>query len=457
MKGRKTIYGILIPIMAMLFCPLSACALAEGVHTVKEISGGNILVLSMGDALSKALSDNLTVRTASEDIKRAKGDSRSNSSGLRPTFHMEGYRQRGDSFNDDTSDEKSLEAILSYKLYSGGENKALAEQGRLGIEQAEMELYDTRESVALDVWEAFCDVLYKKAVLAAAEDALEYYAKAEDEQLRRVELGMSTKLDLTRMKQQLENARAERISAGNNLESARIALCKLIRIPPEQPVELKGSLSDGLPDRGSILTSKSVMDDAYAKALELRGDYRSLVLQVQTARQEVVVARSGMRPDITISGGHEYDNISSSNSLTDTDEWTVALDVTIPLYDGGESKGDVESARSEVKQAEQSVMDKEDEIKANLLKTRLSLMNALETAESGKMNVKYAQESLSYAETGYSEGVSSQLDVIQARSDLTEAKEQLAEYLMDCRNAQAELWQVSGELVNKVLGEDLGN
>ena len=453
---------ILAAVCAVLLAASPLCAAQKNpvqkysAHTLSENISTDVLALSMKDAIRTALSENITVRKASEDVTRARGDSKANSSALKPSVGITGSASESieNAFDGDAGDVRDAGLTASYTLYSGGKNKAIDKQGKLGVRKAEATLFDTKESVILSVWKAYCSVLYRKEVLAATADALDYYVKAEQEQAKRVELGASTNLDLTRIRQQRENARANHIAAGNNLESSQVALCRLLQISPKTRLELTDDLSDGLPDKDSMArgTEKDFLD-AYNNSLTHRGDYQALLAQQESDQKEITVAASGLKPTVSVSGGYGWDYQNYTDKELDrADEWSAKLSTSIPLYDGGSTSGKTASAKSKYEQSKLAVSDKEEEIKTSLIDARLTLVNALETAGASRAAVEYARQSLRYAEVGYREGVNTQLDLIQARTDLTDAKRSLAEYLYECRAAQASMWREEGRLAENTIG-----
>ena len=430
---------------------LSAAARAGAPDVRPSIPKRNseAIIITMNSAIVTALNENLTVLTAQEEVERAKGQSRTARAAMNPYLSLQG---QGNAYDMATRPDNEVlaKAQVSQTLYSGGKNSAAAAQGRLGIKKAEHSLADTRESVAATVWNAFCEVLYREAVLRTTRNALDYYINAEKELEKRVEFGLSTNLDLTRIRQQKENARAEHISAGNNLEAASIELCRLLRLPPDIKIALSGELDDGLPTLEA--TRQGLQPGFLERVLERRGDYQALKNAVDVQKKQIVIAKSGMKPTVSLSGGYRFGYSANGTAAgTSKDEWSASLTLDVPLYDGGAASGSVKSARAALAQAENALLAKEESIKAELADSWLSLQNALEALSAGQVNLKLAQDSLRYAESGYKEGVNTQLDVLQARSDLTAAAQKLSGYQRDSRVAQARMWQVQGLMLERAL------
>ena len=420
--------------------------------TALPAASGESVILTMEGALRRALESNLTVLKSEQALEGARGARKAAGAALNPRLSLSGEANAYDGIPGRPDSEFLSRAELSQSLYSGGKNRAAAEQAKLNVKSAEYSLKDARESVALTVWNAYCEVLCRREVLRNARNALEYYTNAEKELESRVRFGLSTNLDLTRVRQQKENARAAAILAENTLEASRIELCRLLPLPPDTKIELSGSLEDGLPTLGGAERTPGNEDEKMPQILSERGDYQALRFAAKARKKQIHIAQSGMRPSLTAAAGCRF--AYKQNGLTgagDDNQWIAGLKLSVPLYDGGLTAGQVRSARAAFELAQQDVLEKEERIRADLADSRLNLQNALETVIAGRSNVKLARESLAYAETGYAEGVNTQIDVIQARSELTQANQLLAQYLRDSRKAQANLWRVQGILVERAL------
>ncbi|WP_462362888.1 TolC family protein [Pyramidobacter porci] len=428
-------------------------ALRNAAHPAASVAGDSeAIILTMGRALNIALDRNFTVLTAEQNVESAKGQSKAAGAALNPQLNLQGQGNAYDNIPSYPDNELVARVAVSQSLYSGGKNQALARQGKLGVKQAEQNLRNARESVALTVWNAYCEVLYRREVLRNTENALDYYSNAEKELNERVVYGLSTNLDLTRVRQQKENARASNIAAGNNLEAARIELCRLLRMRPETNLALSGSLEDNLPKLEDTRKIPADVEAAIRETLERRGDYQSLRYAAASRKNEIAVARSGLLPTLSLSSGYRFGYTSNGlGGVSDKNQWTASLTLDVPVYDGGSTSGSVRAAKAGLKAAEHALDEKEDSIKAELADSWLSLQNALETLSAGRANLQLAKESLDYAESGYREGVNTQIDVLQARSELTDALQLLAQYLRDSREAQANLWKAQGILIERAL------
>ena len=448
---------VMLGLVTLLSCAPAYAAATKATDTNSEDrptaarSDREAVILTMERAIAVALQDNLTVLSAKQGVESAKGSSKAASSALLPYITLGGEHNVYDEVTSYPDHETLARIALAYTVYNGGSSQAQSKAGKIGIKQAQEQLRDTGEGIALTVWNAYCNVLYSQEVCRNTRSALDYYTNYQKELEQRVIHGLSTNLDLTRAKQQRENARADDISASNNLESARIELCRLLRLSPETPIELLGSLEDRLPLLEDVRNVPEDIEGTVSQILDARADYVSLKHAVDIQKQQVTVAKSGMLPTLAVSTGYRFAYDWQGIDSSDDNQWTASITLDIPLYDGGATSGNVRAAKANLQTAKNNLQAQEETIRAELADTWLTLQNSLESAIAARSNVSLAEDSLRYAENGYREGVNTQLDVLDARNELTAANLLLAQNLNACRVAQANCWKAQGIMIPEAL------
>ena len=398
--------------------------------------------LTLERAIAIAMEKNRDVLSAREELKKADGLLIDARSGMLPRISLEGSGIRRNDTGTNTRRENSANMTLSQNLYAGGVIREGERQALLTKQKAEQTVRTAEESVALQVVEAYYTALLRKADLRTAQETLDYYETSYLDYRKRFELGLSTKLETARADQQRTNARADLIKAANALNTARIDLYTLLRLPPDSGRVISGELD--------ISPASEDRNPSVSAALAQRPDLQSLRTDVAIRKTAVEIAKAGMRPTVTLSGAYQL-NDTSGASATDDDEWTVTLSIKAPLYDGGQTKGKVRQEQATRAQAEQAVGKKEEAVRAEVEQARLNAASSLETAGAARKNVSLAEESLRLAEVGYREGVNTQLDVLQARTTLTEAGRALSSSLRDYRVSLAQLRKAEGTLVSTTL------
>ncbi len=396
--------------------------------------------LTLERSVRLALERNLDVLSAWTEREKTEGALISARSALSPSLTLSGSSTRREDNGAAPERANSAAITLSQTLYAGGTLRAGERQAVLDSRKAAEELEYAKESVAQAVCASWYNVLQTEADLRTAEETLAYYTTSWTDFKKRVELGLSTKLELARADQQRVNAEAEFIGAKNELAKAKVSLLTLLRIDPTTEVEIDGTLE-----------TVAVEGDAkrsLEKALSTRPDLQALVSEEEARKEAVAIAAGGMKPTISLSASYQFNDSSSSLAANNANEWTATLSVGIPVYDGGYAKGRVRSAKASREQALQAVEKKKDALGEETLNAWMTLVSSLETAEAAKKNVELARESLRLAEVGYREGVNTQLDVLQARTSLTEAQRKLSGALKEHNLAFVALCMAEGTLAS---------
>lgn len=408
------------------------------VATALSVEGGERLTL--GGAVRIALERNLDVLSARTERERAEGALISARSGLYPSLALDASSTRREDSGTAPGRADGVAVTLSQTLYAGGATRAGVRQALIGSKKAHQELEYAKQRVAKAVCESWYELLQKEADARTVAEALAYYTKAWMESKKRVELGLSTRLELSRADQQRVNAGADLISAQNERAKAKVALLTLLRIAPETEVEIDGTL-ETVAVEGDVKRS-------LAMALSLRPDLHALVSEEEARREAVVIAAGGMKPTVKLSASYRFNDTSSGLAADDANEWTATLSLGVPVYDGGYADGRVRSESALQEQARLSTEKKRDAIGEEVLTAWMTLVSTLETVEAAKQNVELARESLRLAEVGYREGVNTQLDVLQAKTALTGALQKRSSSLKEHNLAFVALKMAEGRLVS---------
>ena len=445
--------------LALALTALTGSAQALPPQNRRSTSAPDAKLLDMDvvKAMSIALRENLMVLSAQSRLESAKGRSKTASSALGPMLSLQGQGGAYDNIPRQPDNDVSARVAVNQNLYSGGANQARSRQGKLGVKQAEQSLADMKETVAQNVWNAFYDLLFRLEVVHAQEDALEYYTNAEKE----LTSGRSSGLDLSRVRQQKENARSQRFAAVNNLGASRIELCRLLRLPPQTQFALAGSLEDGLP---SVEEASALPDDPAGELKETlarRNDYQALITARDSKAQDITIAKAGLIPSLSLTSSYRFGYRSNGqpvgqsprepNTNNSDNQWIASLSLNVPVFDNGATSGRVRTARGELEAAEHAVTEKEERVRSEIATSWLSLQTALASLSASRASVKRAQESLKLAESGYRKRGNTQIDVLQTRNDLTNALQQQAMALKNARFAQGALWKAQGRFTEQAF------
>jgi len=119
----------------------------------------------------------------------------------------------------------------SFPLFTGGRLRGEQLVARAGVEESKARLDQTRELAALDAQQSIAQLQQAEAALAASVGTAEQAARAYTIADVRFREGISTQIELSESRLNLEQARTNRALAARNLQVARMRLVLLKDLP----------------------------------------------------------------------------------------------------------------------------------------------------------------------------------------------------------------------------------
>lgn len=327
---------------------------------------------------------------------------------------------------------------ITQPLYSGGRvgtAMRIARQVRLA---ADLEVEEAETEIALQVRTAYLQAVLADEIVAISREAYDLAAA----QLAQVELflqqGTASEYDVLRARVERDNLEPAIIEATNARRLAALNLKRLINIPADQPVSLVTKLDPRIAD-----VDRAALQDA----LERRAALRALDAVVAAREDAVRIARADRLPTLGAAANFGYQAFPAQVTPFDTPwrrDWTVGMQLTLPVFDGFRTHGRVQQARGELEQTrlqrDQTRQGIELELEAALGEFDASRAQI----EARRATVAEARRTLELAELRYRSGLATQLDISSARLLLEQARVNEAQALYNYMNALARLERVTG-------------
>lgn len=224
--------------------------------------------------------------------------------------------------------------------------------------------------------------------------------------------GSAPRLDLLKTEVELAHARQNVVEVKNNLDSAFELLRVLMGVDdPDMPL----SILDEPVSRESPPAEEEAMGAAFAH----RPDYRAVAKRKKIAEERIKLAWGRQLPDIYGSGQYVKRGGESTRLFED---WSVGMRLTIPVFDGGLIRADVNNARVELEKVKEEERGLRQAIGREVKDAILGIANATERIASAEKALASAQESLRVERLKYETGAGTSTDVIDAQTALLRAE-----------------------------------
>lgn len=443
-------------------------------------------VFTLRQCLDVALENNLTMKQNRVAVAGNNVQLQQASMGRLPSLNANGSQSInfGRSVNpydntvvaDQRVNSNNLGLSASVNVFSGFQVRNTVEQRRLTLKASEEDVNTTKNNVVLGVVDAFANVLSNKALLSSAKLQLEA-TKAQLEKTRiLVESGRLPQTSYLDLMAQSATEETNVVLAENNLDLARLALSQWMQIDVAQIEDIS--------EPGIIINESEEVPAAriYQIAESNQPQIKAAQLRVYSAEKGIAVAKGGFYPNITFQAGI-FTNYSSlaqrfvpgkvldtpllipiDNFQVTTEDGTVipitinqiqrsapgtvkdlsfseqfdnnlrkgiSFNVTIPIFNGFQSRYSVETARINKLSAQIQLDQQKNNLRQTIESAAANEKAAKNRLRAVENQIKALEESYRSAEQRFTLGTMSSFDFIQSKNNLIRAQNDRTRFKYD--------------------------
>jgi outer membrane protein len=377
-------------------------------------------------------------------------------SGLLPTLGVAGNTQWNDV---DRELRGSSAAPIKAKYNSNGYTATLTQplfrwqnivsyqQGKMQAAQAEAQFAQARQDVILRVATAYFDVLLAEVNLSSLQAQKKAIAQQLEQAKKNFEVGTATIVDTHEAQSRFDLATAQEIAADSELEIKRRALEVIIGRDPGSLALVREKVALDPPQPPAM---KPWLEAAEKDAIAVQ--LQQLALEI--ADKEVSRSRGGHYPtlDAVVARG----NASQTAALPtlgggiapgfETNSTTAALQLNIPIFQGGYVNSKTREAAANREAARQQLEAARRNAAQAARQAYLGVSNG--TAQVGALRAALvsSQSSLESNKLGYEVGVRINIDVLNAEQQVYVTRRDLARAFHDTLLSQLKLKAAVGTL-----------
>jgi outer membrane protein len=410
--------------------------------------------LTADQVVQMALEKNPTVQSAEQDIKVAGGALTSARSVILPQLNLQQSYDHTNSRSPRARIDPSgaiHAGTFNIETWSGGvalDQSFINFSGWAGIRSAKANLEAaggttsaTRATVALQAFTQFYTVLKAIKLTTVARQALQL---AQD-QLKRTnalfELGSVAKGDVLKQQVNVSQSQLDEINARTAVEVERARLVSFLGLDPGNRLEIDTTLTETTIN----IDSAAVWKDAFANRPELIAARANLA----SASADLGAAQGRRYPTVDGRASYGYNlNHHFPNSFDEMDQNSsrnVSLSFNLPIFDGRNTKGQINEAKARELQAEYALRTQELLIAVDVNTSLQSAYQAQERIHVTRDGLASAEEDLKLSQEKYNVGSATVLDLIDAQVALTRARSDYISALADAEVAQMQLRRARGE------------
>ena len=240
-----------------------------------------------------------------------------------------------------SSSENTITLGISQEFLTGGKREK-----RLQVAEKELFSFDNRISnterlLRLEVKTVYYDLLLAHSQFGLAQKAEELNIRLLRIAGERLAAGEVAELDVNLAKVEAARAEGRKIDAERETAPAQQRLLLLMGSPPDETVNVSGSLDAGAL-AGELVELKK-------QALKIRPDLKALKSETEKAEAEVLLARADRLPNVTLGAGYTREHTLTSLGAVEEKNTNnligMRISVPLPLFDRNQAGQQQASAR----------------------------------------------------------------------------------------------------------------
>jgi outer membrane protein len=413
-------------------------------------------ILSLHDCIDTALKNQPTMRAAQAGVAAGKGREMQAFAPYLPQITAStGYsdnRQLGGAFGDSTTKSYTTTLSANQTIYDFGRTGNALDAARFGTQSAQFDADRVKQDVILNTKQAYFALLQAKRLVIVSQKTLEQAESHLKQAEAFFRAGSKPRFDVTRAEVEVNSARLNLINANNTVRIRTIALYNAMGSEPGGVLDIEDVLTVS-----ATVPSYELVKDA---ALKNRPEMRKAEADIEAARSRIKSAESGYFPTLSASGAYNWAHGTSSMGPLFRgdvqDSWNAGVTLSLPLFEGGLTRGKVGEAR-----ANQLIVEAQrDTLRQSVL---IELSQAYADMESARVRIdvmesslQKARENLSIAQGRYEAGVGPYIEITDAQVSAVNAETDHVQALYDYQLAVARLLKATGA-PDQIMDSNTGN
>jgi outer membrane protein TolC len=387
--------------------------------------------ITLAQALELAKRNNNDLQVSILQLERSKGALREQQASLLPTVGLTGSVSNGRSASSslgatqqqklnpnapDATAETSFsgQAQLRYDLYTSGRRTAAIREAEEQLRVQELDVERQVEEIRLNVATDYYNLQQQDENVRISRSAVQN-AEASLRDANALErAGVGTRFDVLRSQVNLANAQQDLTNAISQQQIARrqlatrLNITQSINISAADPVQLAGLWNESL-------------ENSIILAYQNRPELQQQLAQRQISEQQRRQALAALGPQVSLVASYDLLDVFNDNTSV-SDGYSVGVQATLSLFDGGVAKARASQAKSNIAIAETQFSEQRNQIRFQVEQAYSTQRSNLENVQTANVALEQARESLRLARLRFQAGVGTQTDVINAENDLTRSE-----------------------------------
>lgn len=405
---------------------------------------------TLEECIKYAIQNNISIKQTELDTKTAEIDKKGAIGNFLPSLNANASHSWNIGLNQDittgllrnqTTQFTSAGANVGIDIYKGLQNQNTLRKANLSIVAAKYQLLKMQEDIALNVANAFLQVIFNKENLKVQQQQLAINQKQYSRSEELVKAGSVPRGDLLDIKATVASNNQNVINAENTLLISKLSLAQLLQLNEFDSFDVVDGTD--IKDENNIMAQTPT--SIYEKAKESRTELKIAKTNLEIAEKNVAIAKGAFQP--TLQGFYSFNsrvsyadvpafdssgNIIGTKSpspfftqFSDNKGQSFGAQLSIPIFNGFSSKNNLERTKVNLEKSKIALEQKDLDLQRNVYTAFTDAKGALNAHESSIVALEARQEAYNYAKEKYAVGLMNSFDFNQSQTLLTNAQSEV--------------------------------
>ena len=458
--------------MKKYLCLICMGLMSLGIASAQQ--RGEVLTLSINEAIELALSDNPTVKVANLEIERYDYVRKQTLASLYPSVDVSGQyslairrQEMAQGFSFGGKNTFNVGGSVALPLFVPAIYEQL-KMTRTQMESAVESARATRIDMVASVRSAYYNVLLAEQSLTVLKEAIKTTEQVVENTKRLYENGLASEYDYLTAQVQLSNLKPQILQTENAIDLTKLQLKMYLSIPEGVDIAVVGSLDN--------FRDQVLLNEDYSYDIADNTTVRSLDIQEKMLKHQERLIQSSRMPSIAafgqiscigqervdlsglmggMSGGQgsaEQMNAAITRAAASDQSkfwWqapiSVGAQISIPIFAGFKKTNQLREVRNQMAQLNMQRDYAEQGVRLQIEQAVNTLLTARETMLSNELTVEQAQKAYNISLTRYNAGAGTILELNSSQLSLTQAQLSYSQSIYDYLSAYASYEKTLGK------------
>jgi outer membrane protein len=439
---------------------------------VAQFASGQEKKWTLEECVKYAIENNITIKQTELDLTSASIDKKDALGNFLPSLNASTSHSWNIGLNQDittgllqnqTTQFTSAGLNAGIDIYKGLQNQNTMRRAKLSIVLAKYQLKKMQEDIALNVANAYLQVLFNKENLKVQKQQMEINGKQLNRSEELVQAGSIPRGDLLDVKATIAANNQSVIAAENNLLLSKLSLAQLLQLDDFQNFDVVDDTM--MNDENNILSQDPTA--IYEKAKQERTPLKIAQTNLEIAEKSLAIAKGALQP--TLRGFYNFNtrvaysdrvtglapntetpnstigfvegtnqNVLSPNfvrvlgspapffnQFSDNKGQSFGVQLSIPIFNGFAARNNIERSKVVLDKSKIAVEQQNLDLQRNIYTAFTDAKGALKSHESALIALESRQESYNYSKEKFDVGLLDSFTLNQSQTLLSNAQSEV--------------------------------